>query len=136
MLAQRGFFNTCANDISSKNSCEADNFMQTTEHVIGGQPLNILFAEAIKAPLLSSDSEVQVSTLHLIFLYLSWEGAPGNKIRVLMEENIADYVFEILRLSGKHHQQRQTRDNKLALHALPSIGIMAFQVGFTVKCGI
>ncbi|PSS34576.1 hypothetical protein CEY00_Acc01679 [Actinidia chinensis var. chinensis] len=100
VLAQRGFFNTCANDISSKNSCEADNFMQTTEHVIGGQPLNILFAEAIKAPLLSSDSEVQVSTLHLIFLYLSWEGAPGNKIRVLMEENIADYVFEILRLSG------------------------------------
>ncbi|CAL5391931.1 unnamed protein product [Camellia sinensis] len=101
VLAQRGFFeNACASDTSCKNSCEADNFMQKTEHVIDGPPLNVLFAEAVKAPLLSSDSEVQVSTLDLIFLYLSWEGGSGNEIRILVEENIADYVFEILRLSG------------------------------------
>ncbi|XP_059632085.1 protein PUTATIVE RECOMBINATION INITIATION DEFECT 1 [Cornus florida] len=101
VLAQRGFFeNARANDMSSKNSCEADNFMQTTEHVIDGSPLNILFAEAIKAPLLSSDSQVQLGTLDLIFLYLSWEGGSEKEIQVMVEENIADYVFEILRLSG------------------------------------
>ncbi|KAF5950529.1 hypothetical protein HYC85_012522 [Camellia sinensis] len=101
VLAQRGFFeNACASGTSCRNSCEADNFMQKTEHVIDGPPLNVLFAEAVKAPLLSSDSEVQVSTLDLIFLYLSWEGGSGNEIRILVEENIADYVFEILRLSG------------------------------------
>ena len=79
MLAQT-VGNLCANDISTKNSCEADNFMQKTEHVMGGPPLNILFTEIIKAPLLSSGSEVQVRTLDLIFLYLSWEGASGNEI--------------------------------------------------------
>lgn len=103
VLAQRGFFeNAYENDISGKNSYEADNFMQTTEHVIDGPQLNILFAEAVKAPLLSSDSKVQVKTLNLIFLYLSWEGGSCTKIRVFVEENIADYSFEILRLSGKH----------------------------------
>ncbi|KAI8556318.1 hypothetical protein RHMOL_Rhmol05G0243500 [Rhododendron molle] len=74
--------------------------MRTTEDVIDGSRLNSLFAEAVKTPLLSSDSEVQVKTLDLIFLYLSWEGGSGTKIRVFVEENIADYAFEILRLSG------------------------------------
>ncbi|XP_052208271.1 protein PUTATIVE RECOMBINATION INITIATION DEFECT 1 [Diospyros lotus] len=101
VLVQRGFFQiACAIDLSYKNSCEADNFMQTAEHVVDGPPLNMLFAEAVKAPLLSSDTEVQVSTLDLIFLYLSQGGGSGNEIREFVEENIADYVFEILRLSG------------------------------------
>lgn len=106
MSVQRGFFETAyENDISSKNSYEADNFMPTTEDAIDGPSLNILFAESVKAPLLSSDSQVQVKTLDLIFLYLSWEGGSGTKIRVFVEENIADYAFEILRLSGNHRQQ-------------------------------
>ncbi|CAK9139716.1 unnamed protein product [Ilex paraguariensis] len=100
VLAQRGFFqNACANDLSSKNPCEADNFMHTAEHGID-EPLNILFAEAVKGPLLSSDSQVQIGTLDLIFLYLSWEGGSEKEVQILVEENIADYVFEILRLSG------------------------------------
>lgn len=78
--------------------------MPTTEDAIDGPSLNILFAESVKAPLLSSDSQVQVKTLDLIFLYLSWEGGSA-KIRVFVEENIADYAFEILRLSGNHRQQ-------------------------------
>ncbi|KAL6960058.1 hypothetical protein U1Q18_025090 [Sarracenia purpurea var. burkii] len=101
VLAQKEFFeNACANDIRSKNSCEADNFMLTTENVINEPPLTILFAEAIKAPLLSSDSELQVGTLDLIFFYLSWDGGSGKEAQVLVEENIVDYIFEILRLSG------------------------------------
>lgn len=116
-MAQRGFFeNAYENDISDKNSYEADNFMQTTEDGIDGPALNILFAEAVKAPLLSSDSDVQVKTLDLIFLYLSWEGSSCTKIRGFVEENIADYVFEILRLSGKHRQQ--TREIELFMYGI------------------
>ncbi|KAI3798204.1 hypothetical protein L1987_33474 [Smallanthus sonchifolius] len=90
-----GFFeNTFENDD------EADNFMETTEHELEKTPLNLLFAEAIKSPLLSSDSEVQTSTLDLIVLYLSCGGLSVKEVQVLVEENIADYVFEILRLSG------------------------------------
>ncbi|KAK3034161.1 hypothetical protein RJ639_034657 [Escallonia herrerae] len=101
VLAQRGLFvNACANGISSKDPFEADNFMQTTMHVLDGPSLNLLFAEAIKAPLLSSDTQVQIGTLDLIFLYLSWESDARKQSQILIEENIADYVFENLRLSG------------------------------------
>ncbi|KAM7465531.1 hypothetical protein LguiB_013093 [Lonicera macranthoides] len=102
VLAQRGLFqNAFANYyVSSKDPFEADNIMQTTEHALDEPPLNQLFAEAIKAPLLSSDIQVQIGTLGLIFWYLSWGGCSEKDIQVLVEENIADYVFEILRLSG------------------------------------
>lgn len=64
-------------------------------------PLNTLFAEAIKGPLLSSDREVQLGTLELIIRYLSSEGASIKEIQLLIEENIVDYVFEIVRFSGE-----------------------------------
>jgi hypothetical protein len=90
-----------ANDTSSMNSYEADNFIAAAENGKDGPPLHTIFAEAIKGPLLSSDSQVQLSTLDLLFHYLSCERASGKHIQVLVEENIADYVFEILRLSGE-----------------------------------
>lgn len=77
--------------------------MQIAEQTTDGPPLNSLFAEAIKAPLLSSNAQVQVAALDLVFLYLSWEGVSGEIIEELVEENIADYVFEILRLSGAYY---------------------------------
>ncbi|KAK9062504.1 hypothetical protein SSX86_019691 [Deinandra increscens subsp. villosa] len=95
VLARRGFFEN-----AFENDDEADNFMETTEHELEKTPLNLLFAEAIKSPLLSSDSEVQTATLDLIVLYLSCGGVSEKEVQVLVEENIADYVFEILRLSG------------------------------------
>lgn len=86
--------------MGSMSSDEADNFMQTADNGVDGTPLNVLFAEAIKGPLLSSDRQIQISTLDLIFHYLSWESVSGKQIQLLVEENIVDYVFEILRLSG------------------------------------
>lgn len=76
--------------------------MQATEDGTD-QPssLTVLFAEAIKGALLSSDNEIQDSTLDLIFHYLSSESSPVKQIKVLVEENIADYLLEILRLSGQ-----------------------------------
>lgn len=77
-----------------------DDPMLTAETVTAWPCLDILFAEAIKGPLLSTDSEVQIKTLDLIFHYVSQESVPSKQIEVLVEENVADYIFEILRLSG------------------------------------
>lgn len=102
VLAQRGLFgNAFAVDTISMYSSEADSLMQTTEDEIDGSPLNVLFSEAIKGPLLSTDSQVQISTVNLLFYYMSSEGTSSREIEVLVEDNIADYVFEILRLSGE-----------------------------------
>lgn len=102
ILVKQGLFsNVYANDISSMSSNEEDNFMQSTEDEALGPSMNLLFAEAIKGPLLSTDSQVQISTLDLLFHYLSRESASIKQIKVLVEENVADYVFEILRLSGE-----------------------------------
>lgn len=72
-----------------------------TKDETNGLPLNTLFAEAIKGPLLSTDSQVQICTVDLLFHYMSCEDTSSKEIQVLVEENVADYVFEILRLSGK-----------------------------------
>ncbi|XP_028551944.1 protein PRD1 isoform X2 [Dendrobium catenatum] len=63
-------------------------------------PLITLFSDAIKGSLLSSDEGIQISTLDLIFHMISPENCSINQLRVLVEENIPDYIFEILRLSG------------------------------------
>ncbi|XVF37892.1 hypothetical protein REPUB_Repub20aG0050200 [Reevesia pubescens] len=99
-LAQIGLLgNGHGNELSSMSSDEADNLMQTIEDGLDEPPLSVLFAEAIKGPLLSSDSQVQISTLDLVFHYLSCGDASSKQIQILVEENIVDYVFEILRLS-------------------------------------
>ncbi|XP_027167099.1 protein PRD1 [Coffea eugenioides] len=99
VFALRGWFeNTCRNEV--KDSFEAENLMQISEQTTDGRPLISLFAEAVKGPLLSSDCQVQVATLDLIFLVLACEGGTEEEITVMVEENIADYVLEILRLSG------------------------------------
>lgn len=102
MLAQRGLFHSaCLNHVESMDSCLAGSFTQITDDGSIGPSLNILFAEAVKAPLLSSDSQVQIAALDLIHTYLSSENVSYKERQVFIEENIADYTFEILRLSGK-----------------------------------
>ncbi|EOA15915.1 hypothetical protein CARUB_v10004006mg [Capsella rubella] len=104
ILAQQGLLaNSRTNNFSSMSLDGMDDDpMQTTETVVARPCLNVLFAEAIKGPLLSTDSEVQIRTLDLIFHYLSQESTPSRQIQVLVEENVADYIFEILRLSAEH----------------------------------
>ncbi|XP_019447895.1 PREDICTED: protein PRD1-like isoform X1 [Lupinus angustifolius] len=90
-----------------REACEYDAYMlssggvhsQEFEDGTKGLLVNLL-AEAIKGPLLSSESEVQIGALDFLFHYLSSEGTSDSHIRVMVEENIADYVFEIVRLSG------------------------------------
>ncbi|XP_039687530.1 protein PUTATIVE RECOMBINATION INITIATION DEFECT 1 isoform X2 [Medicago truncatula] len=99
MLAQRQLLREePAYDTGNMSLSGEVNFKET-EDVPEGASLVNLFAEAIKGPLLSSVSQVQIGALDLLFHYLSSVGTSGNQIQVLVEENIADYLFEILRLS-------------------------------------
>ncbi|KAJ0988933.1 hypothetical protein J5N97_007289 [Dioscorea zingiberensis] len=100
VFAQKGLFEDSGRtDLICTQSQEADNLTKTDEempHI----PLVNLFADAIKSPLLSSDTQVQISTLDLVFHALSSNLSCIEQIQILIEENITDYVFEILRLSG------------------------------------
>ncbi|KAH1226931.1 Protein PRD1 [Glycine max] len=99
MLARRHLLREeCAYDTSNMSSNGGVNSKETEDGTKGTSLVN-LFAEAIKGPLLSSDSQVQIGTLDLLFHYLSSVRNSDYQIRVLVEENIADYLFEILRLS-------------------------------------
>ncbi|XP_027337587.1 protein PRD1 [Abrus precatorius] len=99
MLARRHMLREeCAYDTSNMSSYGGVNNKETEDGTKGISLVN-LFAEAIKGPLLSSDNQVQIGTLDLLFHYLSSLGTSAYQIRVLVEENIADYLFEILRLS-------------------------------------
>ncbi|RDX83175.1 Protein PRD1, partial [Mucuna pruriens] len=98
MLARRHLLvEECAYD--TNNMSYGGVKSKETEDGTKGTSLVNLFAEAIKGPLLSSDSQVQIGTLDLLFHYLSSVRTSGYQIQVLVEENIADYLFEILRLS-------------------------------------
>ncbi|XP_017405442.1 protein PUTATIVE RECOMBINATION INITIATION DEFECT 1 [Vigna angularis] len=99
MLARRHLLREeCAYDTCNISSNERVDAKETEDGTKGTSLVN-LFAEAIKGPLLSSDSQVQIGTIDLLFHYLSSVKTSDYQIRVLVEENIADYLFEILRLS-------------------------------------
>nr|XP_016504520.1 PREDICTED: protein PRD1-like [Nicotiana tabacum] len=100
VMIQRGFFQTASmTEATSWSSYDIDHLMETNEQISDG-PLVILFAEAVKGPLLSSDNQVQIAALDLLYLYLTGKNVLENEIQVFVEENIADYAFEVLRLSG------------------------------------
>ena len=100
VLARRGVFdNSFENDQIGGFNKEIDKPIHGDE-VVFSSPLIEMFAVAIKGPLLSSDSQLQTSTLDLVFHIFSSGATCLKKIQALVENNIADYVFEALRLSG------------------------------------
>lgn len=86
------------NNQSSNNCIEAES-MQTDYMSLNASL--VLFAEAVKGSLLSTNLEVQTGTLDLIFHFLSSDANICALLQTLIEENVADYIFEVLRLSGK-----------------------------------
>ncbi|CAN4086134.1 unnamed protein product [Withania somnifera] len=87
VITQRGFFRTTSIvGTRSRSAYDVDHLMETNE------PLAILFAEAVKGPLLSSDNQVQIAAADLLYLYLSGKDVLENEIQVFVEENIADYA--------------------------------------------
>ncbi|MQL90768.1 hypothetical protein Taro_023379 [Colocasia esculenta] len=95
VLVLRGYF---GNDQDDDNYGETNRILRT--EAVPDAPLVNLFADAIKGPLLSSDTEVQIGTLELVYHYISLGASDAGRIGMLIEENIAEYVFEILRLSA------------------------------------
>ncbi|CAA6667927.1 unnamed protein product [Spirodela intermedia] len=95
VLIRRGYFKDGSGGITFGRR---DKLEQS--ELVSDTALVNLFADAIKAPLLSSDTRVQIGTLDLVFHSVSMELYGPAEIGILIEENIADYVFEILRLSG------------------------------------
>ncbi|CAN4088215.1 unnamed protein product [Withania somnifera] len=98
VIIQRGSYQTTSIiGTRSRSSYDVDHLTETNEQI--PDELAILFAEAVKGPLLSSDNQVQIAALDLLYLYLSGKDVLENQIQVFVEENIADYAFEVLRLS-------------------------------------
>ncbi|XP_073007558.1 protein PUTATIVE RECOMBINATION INITIATION DEFECT 1 isoform X1 [Typha latifolia] len=102
VLTKRGVFeNFFVHDQNNIDVRETNDSVQSNETSLP-TPLISLFADAIKGSLLSSNTEVQVGTLDLIFHFLSSDMSCFGQIQALLNENIADYVFEVLRLSGNN----------------------------------
>uniref|UniRef100_A0A0E0KP91 Protein PRD1 n=1 Tax=Oryza punctata TaxID=4537 RepID=A0A0E0KP91_ORYPU len=95
-LAKKGAFDILLlSDQSLISSSEAE------DNVPLNASLVILFADAVKGSLLSTNVEVQTGTLELIFHFLSSD-ANIFVLKTLIDQNVADYVFEVLRLSGNN----------------------------------
>ncbi|KAF0893567.1 hypothetical protein E2562_027295 [Oryza meyeriana var. granulata] len=95
-LAKKGAFDILLfSDQSLINSAEAEDYVPLNASLV------ILFADAVKGSLLSTNIEVQTGTLELIFHFLSSD-ANIFVLQTLIDENVADYVFEVLRLSGNN----------------------------------
>lgn len=96
VLARKGYFKDSFADDTMSN-CRKSDYTQAYSE----SSLLSLFADAVKGPLLSSDTQVQIGALDLILHSLSPAIDFFREIGALLEKGIADYVFEILRLAGQ-----------------------------------
>jgi uncharacterized protein YjaG (DUF416 family) len=101
VFAKRDVFdNLLAKDRKCIDTSEERNCMDTMNETAACSSLVTLFADAVKGSLLSSNTEVQAGSLDLISHFLSWGPGCVSLIQASIEENVADYIFEVLRLSG------------------------------------
>lgn len=97
-LAKKGPFDIVLLGNQSSINCIETEHMQTDYMSLNASL--VLFAEAVKGSLLSTNLEVQIGTLDLIFHFLSSDANICALLQTLIDENVADYIFEVLRLSG------------------------------------
>uniref|UniRef100_A0ACD5UZA2 Uncharacterized protein n=1 Tax=Avena sativa TaxID=4498 RepID=A0ACD5UZA2_AVESA len=98
-LAKKEAFDTLVlGDQSLIKSVDSENSTQTDDVPLKASII-VLFADAVKGSLLSTNLEVQTGTLDLIFQFLSSDANISVLLETLIDENVADYVFEVLRLS-------------------------------------
>ena len=89
--------------VSLIKSVEEEESTQTDD-VPPNASIIVLFADAVKGSLLSTNLEVQTGTLDLIFHFLSSDANICVVLQTLIDENVADYGFEVLRLSGMRNE--------------------------------
>lgn len=99
-LAKKEPFDHLLISNQSSNKCIEAESMQTDYMSLNASL--VLFAEAVKGSLLSTNLEVQAGTLDLIFHFLSSDANICALLQTLIDENVADYIFEVLRLSGNN----------------------------------
>ncbi|RLM74576.1 hypothetical protein C2845_PM15G04710 [Panicum miliaceum] len=99
-LAKKGPFDLVLLSNQSSINCVEPEHMQNDYMSLNASL--ILFAEAVKGSLLSANLEVQTGTLDLIFHFLSSDANICALLQILIDENVADYIFEVLRLSGNN----------------------------------
>ncbi|CAN6242135.1 unnamed protein product [Urochloa humidicola] len=99
-LAKKGPFDIMLLSNQSSVNCTEAEHMQTDYMSLNASL--VLFAEAVKGSLLSTNLEVQTGTLDLIFHFLISDANICALLQILIDENVADYIFEVLRLSGNN----------------------------------
>ncbi|KAJ4791004.1 Protein PRD1 [Rhynchospora pubera] len=103
VLAKRDIFNNLLiKDCNSIGAREERDSTDSSSETMPHTPITSLLADAVKGSLLSSSTEVQAGALELISHFLLWGPGHVGQIEAFIEENIADYIFEVLRLSGKN----------------------------------
>ncbi|PNT65532.1 hypothetical protein BRADI_4g44050v3 [Brachypodium distachyon] len=116
-LAKKGAFDILLlGDQNLMNSIEAEGSRQTDDVSLNASII-VLFADAVKGSLLSTNLEVQTGTLDLIFHFLSSDANIFVLLQTLIDENVADYVFEVLRLSGSN--------DKLVISSIQVLSLLA-----------
>lgn len=65
------------------------------------QPFVIHFAGAMNGALMSSDTQVQITSLQLICHMCPPGAAIIEELQILIEEGLTDHIFELLKVSGK-----------------------------------
>lgn len=83
----QGQYDTCDQDMAASPGQAGASFVE-------------LFAEAMKASLLSSDTQVQIRSLMLINQVCPTSLDIGEELHFLVTEGLTDYIFEVLRVSG------------------------------------
>uniref|UniRef100_A0A7I4AVU4 Uncharacterized protein n=1 Tax=Physcomitrium patens TaxID=3218 RepID=A0A7I4AVU4_PHYPA len=99
-LAQASAFNISQSTSFSQRECDDGDQESTASICQTGSSSVEQFAEAMKASLLSSDTQVQVKSLELINLVCSMSLETSEEIQSLVNEGLTDYIFEVLRISG------------------------------------
>lgn len=104
VLAQRGVFENLFGNSQLLGLNSGRDKMMKEDGLLLSSSLVDMFADAIKGPLLSSDIQLQTNTLDLVFHTVSSGFSSLKQIQALIEKDIADYVFEVLRLSGSNFE--------------------------------
>lgn len=99
-LAQASVFNISLSITSFQGQRDTSDQDMTVPPGQTGASFLEQFAEAMKASLLSSDTQVQIRSLVLIDQVCPTSLDIGEELHSLVKEGLTDYIFEVLRVSG------------------------------------
>jgi hypothetical protein len=99
-LARASVFNISLSAAPFQEKCDVSNSQKTASLGQTGASFVEQFAEAMKASLLSSNTQVQIRSLVLIHQVCPTSLDISEELHSLIQEGLTDYIFEVLRVSG------------------------------------